>query len=633
MKSLWQMAWSKPALALLLASSIAFTPSLGSFATLEGIELPAKKSKTNSTSSPNATDSAMEDTDNEAGTGSSDTEAGDGSAANAKPDLGTAKSTKALDPTSVEARRERAIDYIDRGNFTEAEEILRDLARAGDADSLMDHAACHFRNDQYDEAVKLCQEAYKKGPGKHYDRAIIKLGLAECLYKKKAYADAEREFQESLALLDKNDSSMIAIFALEGLGGCYLQHKEYRDAVKALEELARLNRDLFGSTDIGYGWALMQLSEAYRKSGRESDAAPMFEKAVWIFRETNRKRLATEFSDPSVQQQLSKMVFGTGDSYRNGDDSTLQGKSKYLAKTNPELQLPHCAWRRQFRQVDAPGYVWCDPTVPMKALLICVHGLGLHHQSFNSFARRIAPRGIVSVSFDVRGFGTYLASKGQDDLQFKDCVDDLKAVIKLIRGDHPDKPLFVLGESMGGAIALHMAAEAPELLDGVICSVPSGARHQGASTALKVGLRYLKNKNSPMNIGDQVIKQATGQEALRNDWSNDPAARLKLTPKELVSFQSFMSQNVEAARKITKTPVILFQGDNDRLVKKTGTYDLFEAIGSKQKTLVLLGNTEHLIFEAGQFQDDVTLGVIEWMGFHGQKRQQSSKERNISKSE
>jgi alpha-beta hydrolase superfamily lysophospholipase len=579
---------SRFALAIPLGVSLSLAAPSAGFATLEGIE----------SSKVRVSDSVS---DNSALSGP-------------KPN---SESSTAGKRKTDENRRELAIKLIDKGNFEEAEEILKDLARKGDSDSLMDHAAGHFRNDKYDEALKLCQEAYKKANGKHYDKAMIKLGIAECLYKRKSYADAEREFRESLALLNKKDSPLIGIFALEGLGGCYLQTKQFDKAAETLEELAKLNRDVYGDKDIGYGWALLQLSEAYKKAGRHKDYQPIYEKAIWIFRETNRRRLATEFSDPKLQVPLTKMVFGSGN--RTGDDSKLSGKSKYFDLIDPEVQLPLCAWRRQFRQVDAPGYVWCDPNVETQAVLICVHGLGLHHKSFNSFARRIAPRGIVTISFDVRGFGTYLASKGQDDLQIEECVKDLKEVIKLIRADNQDKPLFVLGESMGGAIALHVAAEAPELMEGVICSVPSGARHQGASTALKVGLKYIKGKNKPMNIGEQVIKQATEQESLREDWTNDPSARLKLTPKELVSFQTFMGQNIEVAKKIKKTPVILFQGDNDRLVKKTGTYDLFEAIGSKKKTLILLGNTEHLIFEAGQFQDDVTLGVIDWMMFHGQK--------------
>jgi alpha-beta hydrolase superfamily lysophospholipase len=51
--------------------------------------------------------------------------------------------------------------------------------------------------------------------------------------------------------------------------------------------------------------------------------------------------------------------------------------------------------------------------------------------------------------------------------------------------------------------------------------------------------------------------------------------------------------------------------------KKTGTYDLFEAIATKQKTLVVIGGAEHLIFEASQFKDDITTGVTGWLKAHG----------------
>ena len=61
---------------------------------------------------------------------------------------------------------------------------------------------------------------------------------------------------------------------------------------------------------------------------------------------------------------------------------------------------------------ESPGWVWTDPTVKQKALMLCVHGLGLHHRAFESFAERIIGQGFTVVSFDVRGFGAYLQSKG-----------------------------------------------------------------------------------------------------------------------------------------------------------------------------------------------------------------------------
>jgi esterase/lipase len=131
-----------------------------------------------------------------------------------------------------------------------------------------------------------------------------------------------------------------------------------------------------------------------------------------------------------------------------------------------------------------------------------------------------------------------------------------------------------------------------------------------------VAIHYLHDRNKPFNMGEQVVKQATDKESVREKWMNDPLAKLKLTPRELLTFQRFMDRNPFYARQIKSTPVLVFQGDDDRLVKKKGTYSLFESLASNDKAMVLVGHTEHLIFEAGQFRDGITMGVIGWMAAH-----------------
>ena len=243
----------------------------------------------------------------------------------------------------------------------------------------------------------------------------------------------------------------------------------------------------------------------------------------------------------------------------------------------------------------------------------------MHHRSYESFAKRIQKEGVTTVSFDVRGFGSYLDARGHDRLNMEDCVSDLENLVGVLRKDNPKVPLFLLGESMGGAIVMRLAARKGKLIDGLICSVPSGSRYQSHRQALSVGLHFLRNKNRPFDIGTRIVNQATSECQLRESWSSDPSSRLRLSPQELLEFQHFMDKNVDFAKQITDTPVIIFQGDDDKLVKKTGTYDLFESVANPKKTLVMLGETEHLIFEAGQFKEDVTMGVLGWMSAHSQR--------------
>ncbi|MBS1957737.1 MAG: alpha/beta fold hydrolase, partial [Cyanobacteria bacterium SZAS-4] len=287
--------------------------------------------------------------------------------------------------------------------------------------------------------------------------------------------------------------------------------------------------------------------------------------------------------------------------------------SKYFAKTVHPPKGFLSPWRRQFKQTDAPGYVWVDPDVPTRFVLVCVHGLGLHHKSYESFAKRVAKEGVITVAFDVRGFGTFVDASGLEKVSMHECVQDLKQVTSVLRKDYAKFPLFLLGESMGGAIALRVVSESPEIVDGLICSVPSGARHKSLGTALKVGTELFFDKTKPMAVGNSVVKQATGSSELQHQWLNDPASRLNLSAQELLEFNKFMGENLVAAKKISSKPVILFQGHDDKLVKESGTLELFDTLATPRKSIVILGNTEHLIFEAGQFKDDLTLGVIGWM--------------------
>lgn len=524
---------------------------------------------------------------------------------------------------SVAAERKHALDLLLDGKSAEAQETLAKLAKDGDSDSLMDLAAFYVRKANLDEALKLCEKAQRTKndcPQECYTPAMIRLGIAECKYRQHLLEQSKLDYEESLKLLSKRDPGLCAGFALEGLAGSYLGLHDYKNAAETYKEVALLYKDLYGSDDINYAWALLRYAETSAKIGDRKNGKLAYEKSIWIFRDTNSKRLCEEYKAISPEK-IRKLVFGQGDleTYRNADQFLLSGKSEYASRTAGNVDFPDCVWKRNFRKIDPPGWVWLDPTQPVRATIVCIHGLGLHHRSFESFAKRIAPLGFMTVSFDVRGFGTFLAHKGQEKLDMVNCVRDMKAVISILRRDNPEMPLFVLGESMGGAIALRIGEQIPNEINGLICSVPSGSRYGAKKTALKVAWHFITGRYKPIDIGTQVVSQATSEADLREQWINDPSARMHLSPNELLKFDLFMGQNVKVAKKIDRLPVILFQGDEDRLVKKQGTYDLFEAIKTKQKTLVLLGYTEHLIFEAGQFKDDITLGVIGWMKAHGAK--------------
>ena len=86
------------------------------------------------------------------------------------------------------------------------------------------------------------------------------------------------------------------------------------------------------------------------------------------------------------------------------------------------------------------------------AVFVAVHGYGDYSNAFAMPAPWWAERGITTYAYDQRGFGRsphHGVWAGVDRL-----TGDLRTFVDLVHRRHPDRPLFVVGVSMGGAVAM-----------------------------------------------------------------------------------------------------------------------------------------------------------------------------------
>ena len=271
-----------------------------------------------------------------------------------------------------------------------------------------------------------------------------------------------------------------------------------------------------------------------------------------------------------------------------------------------------------------PVISWVDSDVETKAVIVCVHGLGLHKENYKEFGERIAKDGYAVYSMDVRGFGEFQQLPGDRKCDFNKCLDDVCEALKVARAMHPGVPVFILGESMGGAIAMRVTEEHPELMDGLISSVPGAKRYGQNKSALQVGMKLLTGgKNAEVNVADTVVAQSTQNEQLRQEWLKDKMARFTLTAGELMQFQSFMDSNERNAHKIDKTPVLMVQGNSDRLVKQSDNKSILDHLVVDDKMLVFVDGGEHLIFEEGQFKEDAIKMLYAWIAEHSKSKQKT----------
>ncbi len=104
-------------------------------------------------------------------------------------------------------------------------------------------------------------------------------------------------------------------------------------------------------------------------------------------------------------------------------------------------------------------------------MLILVHGLAEHGGRYMNVVNHFVPLGYAVYALDHLGHGK---SQGQRVYveKFQDHVATLKTFVNSVKAWQPDKPLSMIGHSMGGLIAAVYLLDYQRDLSGAVLSSP-----------------------------------------------------------------------------------------------------------------------------------------------------------------
>lgn len=258
-------------------------------------------------------------------------------------------------------------------------------------------------------------------------------------------------------------------------------------------------------------------------------------------------------------------------------------------------------------------------TTTPKAVAIAIHGFGLHKGSYQAFSQEMKKRNITTYAIDVRGFGDWQRYCPYRALNFKNALNDIDQLVKSVKESYPGAKIYIIGESMGGAIALAYASSHEGNVDGVIASVPAYARAQGAGTNIFMMAKYFLSAGGHISVDKSVVRRASSSQDLRRTWRNDKYARLQFSMSELFRFNRFMKHGMDFARSINDTPVLVLQGKLDRLIKPSGTTKLFDQLRTEDKEMVMFDQEEHLLLEEKEVSKNVVAKIDRWIEQHQQQ--------------
>lgn len=115
-------------------------------------------------------------------------------------------------------------------------------------------------------------------------------------------------------------------------------------------------------------------------------------------------------------------------------------------------------------------YRWAAPGAA-RAVVVLTHGHGEYATKYEHVAQAFNARGHVFCAYDLRGHGRSGGPRGHSP-RYEALLSDLGRVVAAAQAEHPDRPLFLYGHSLGGQITLSYAIQRRPQAAGVIVSAP-----------------------------------------------------------------------------------------------------------------------------------------------------------------
>ena len=212
-----------------------------------------------------------------------------------------------------------------------------------------------------------------------------------------------------------------------------------------------------------------------------------------------------------------------------------------------------------------------------KALILALHGFNDYSNAFDEPGKYWAARGVATYAYDQRGFG-----RAPDSGRWagsETYIDDLRTVAALLRARHPALPLYILGESMGGAILLTaMTGERPPTADGVILVAPAVWDRSHMPFYQTWALWFASHTLPWMQLS------AKGLDILPSDnidmlrkLSADPLVIKETRIDTIRGLVDLMDEAFGRSPKLTARSLILY-GLRDEVVPKTPTLDMMSRL-------------------------------------------------------
>ena len=256
---------------------------------------------------------------------------------------------------------------------------------------------------------------------------------------------------------------------------------------------------------------------------------------------------------------------------------------------------------------------WRIPHETPQGVIVILHGVGEHSGCYRALAENLAGRLAVDlVGFDLRGHGKSPGKRGVVR-HYDDLLDDVEATLDQVRVQRPDLPIYLLGHSNGGLVALRTVLErTSHVIAGLILSNPV-LKLSARATHMQRFMAHVLHAVAPrVTLGAPLApEKMTSDPLMQRERKADPLRHNQLCAPMFFGMERSGATVIGLAGSIV-TPTLFILGGLDPVVDPCVGKDFYDRLGSSDKTLAFYPEMHHEpINELGR--ERVFDTIVQWI--------------------
>jgi len=251
-----------------------------------------------------------------------------------------------------------------------------------------------------------------------------------------------------------------------------------------------------------------------------------------------------------------------------------------------------------------------------RAVVLALHGFNDYSRAFLSFGQYLAARNITLIAYDQRGFGRTEGRRywhGSEKM-----TADLRTMARLLKRKYKDVPLFIMGDSMGGAVILAAQKElqAEGGYAGIILVAPAVWARKTMPWYQRSTLWVVAHLLPWFGVSGKGLDiDPSDNTEMLSELGRDPLV-IKTTRVDAVyGLSTLMDQALSSSASLAGRAMILY-GRHDEIIPRRPTCEMLKRLPSKKENhwrFVLYDHGYHMLLR--DLQAEVVHHDIEqWIG-------------------